>query len=72
MGADTEAVRRHVKALLEEAEAKKLPSDVVGRLLIQEAVEIWSRNRSWEDIASELTSVADNLDPDADHEFMRP
>ncbi len=72
MGADRELVRRHVAALLEEAGAAGIPADVVGRLLVSAAVEIWGRERDWQDIARELAYTAENLDPDTDHEFMRP
>ncbi len=72
MGSDTELVRRHVTALLEEAASASIPTDVVGRLLLQAVIEIWGRERDWRDIARELTFTAENLDPDTDHEFMRP
>lgn len=72
MGSDAELVKRHVTALLEEASAAKIPTDVLGRLLVQQAVELWQRERSIEDIASELKFTAEGLDPDADFEFMRP
>ena len=69
---DAEIVQRHVGALVQEAESAGIPLDVVGRLLVEEAIGLWSRSRGWQDIASELQSTAENLDPDADHEFMRP
>jgi hypothetical protein len=72
VGADTELVKRHVATLVEEACAAKIPTDVLGRLLLQQAVELWKRERSLDDIASELKFTADGLDPDADFEFMRP
>ena len=72
MGADTDLVKRHVAALLEAASAAKIPTDVLGRLLVHEAVELSKRERSLDDIASELKFTADGLDPDADFEFMRP
>ena len=72
MNPETELVQRHVAALVEAAEAAKIPRDVLGRLLLQQVLEIWQRDRGWQDIASELAFTAENLDPDADHEFMRP
>ncbi|HEM47127.1 MAG TPA: hypothetical protein ENO23_08795 [Alphaproteobacteria bacterium] len=72
MSSDSEIVQRHVAKLREEAEAAKIPSDVLGRLLVQEAIEIWKARRDWPDIARELNFIADNLDPDTDYEFMRP
>lgn len=72
MAADVELVKRHVEALLSEATAAKVPVDVLGRLLVQQAVELWKRERTLDDIASELKFTADGLDPDTDFEFMRP
>jgi hypothetical protein len=72
VGADAELVKRHVEALVREASAAKIPTDVLGRLLLQQAVELWKRERGVDDIASELRFAADGLDPDADFEFMRP
>ena len=72
MGTDRELVQRHVEALIEAAATAGVPADVAARLLLQEVVEIWKRNRSLDDISSELKFVADNLDPDTDFEFMRP
>lgn len=72
MSADSEVVGRHVAALLAEAEGAGIPRDLVGRFLVQEAIGIWRAERCWQDIASELEFIAANLDPDTDHEFMRP
>ncbi len=72
MRSDREVVGQHVKALLAEAAAQKIPRDVVGRLLVQEAIEIWKAERSLSDIESELKFVVESLDPDTDFEFMRP
>lgn len=72
MTTEAELVRRHVDALLEDARAAKLPADVVGRRLVERAIEIWKVERDWQDIARELQFIAENLDPDVDHEFMRP
>lgn len=72
MSTDSEIVKRHVSALIEETKASGTPTDVVGRMLIQEAIELWNAERDWQDIASELKFMADNLDPDLDYEFMRP
>jgi hypothetical protein len=72
MASDREVVGEHVRALLLAAETQKIPRDVVGRLLVQEAIEIWKAERSLSDIESELTFVLETLDPDVDFEFMRP
>ena len=72
MATDREVVGEHVRALLAEAENQKIPRDVIGRLLVQEAIEIWKVERSLSDIESELKFVVETLDPDTDFEFMRP
>lgn len=72
MNSDLELVRRHVAALRQEAQEAKVPLDVLGRMLVQEAIGMWTQERDWRDIARELAFVAESLDPDTDHEFMRP
>jgi len=72
MKSDREIVKLHVAALMEDAARAKVPSDVVGRLLLQETIEIWRISRSNADIENELRFTADHLDPDTDFEFMRP
>ncbi len=64
--------RRHLDALLEEADRAKIPRDVVGRALLARLVEAWVLERGWQDVANELRFTADSLDPDTDFEFMRP
>lgn len=58
--------------MVAEAAEKDIPADLVGRSLLNEVIEIYRQSRSYDDIASELHFVADNLDPDTDFEFMRP
>jgi hypothetical protein len=70
MSVDREIVARHVAAL--RAEGAGIPSDVLGRLLLEQVVEIWLASRSREDVARQLVFTAENLDPDADFTFMRP
>lgn len=72
MNAETEIAKRHLEALLGEMARAEVPADVVGRLLLQHAVEIWKAERSLSDIREELAFVAESLDPDTDFEFMRP
>ncbi|MFO1082163.1 MAG: hypothetical protein U1E23_16220 [Reyranellaceae bacterium] len=67
-----ELVQRHVEAALAEAAAKGIADDVVARCLLSEAVRLFKRSRSIDDIASELTGLADNLDDDTQFVFMRP
>lgn len=59
-------------ALVRDATQAGLSEDVVGRLVLDRVVRLWSQNRSVEDIRSELLFVAENIDPDTDYAFMRP
>ena len=72
MSAVHEVVNRHVEALLDEAEAQQLPADTVARALLNKVIEIYRRQRSIEDVRSELEFVAETLDDDTDFAFMRP
>ena len=72
MGSERELVRKHVSALVEEARAEGAPTDVIGRTLLAQVVELWLEERPWRDVAEELRFTADSLDPDRDFEFMRP
>lgn len=72
MSARTGLVKKHMDALLAEADAAGLSHDVVGRMLINQVIELYRQTRSIDDIASELTFLADNLDPDEEYAFMRP
>jgi hypothetical protein len=65
-------VSRHIEAALQEAAAKGIDDDVVARCLLSEAIRLFKRNRSDEDIAAELTAAADNLDEDMPYAFIRP
>jgi hypothetical protein len=65
-------VSRHVEAALAEAADRSIEDDVVARCLLSEAVRIFKRRRSDQDIAAELTGLADNLDEDNPLVFMRP
>lgn len=69
---DRAVIRRHVGALLTEAKETGIPPDVVGRMLLDEVVELWRQHRSLDDIAAELRYTIDNLEPDLDYPFMRP
>ena len=72
MTAQRDLIKPHVDAILAEAHSAKIPTDVVGRELLDAAIKIWMQERSIDDIASELTFCADNIDPDTDYPFMRP
>lgn len=72
MSEQNEITQKHVTALMAEADEKNVPSDLIGRALLNEVIEIYKRSRSIDDISSELQFVAENLDPDTDFTFMRP
>ncbi|MFI5309176.1 MAG: hypothetical protein ACHQ53_17600 [Polyangiales bacterium] len=61
-----------VDALLMRAQAQGIASDAVARALVDRALGIYKQSRSVEDIAAELEFLAQNLDDDATHPFMRP
>jgi hypothetical protein len=69
---DRSVVQRHFKALLAEAASAHIPSDVVGRMLLDEVLAVWREQRSLEDIAAELRYTIENLDPDMEYAFFRP
>ena len=69
---DRDVIQRHLQALLAEAAGQKIPTDVVGRMLLDEIIALWRAERSLEDIAAELRYTIETLDPDADLAFMRP
>jgi hypothetical protein len=64
--------RKHLEALMQEAQTARIPKDVVGRALLAQLIEFWLEDRNWQDVASELRFTADSIDPDTDFEFMRP
>jgi hypothetical protein len=72
MSEQQDLARRHLEALMAEAQAAKIPGDVIGRALLAQLIECWLEDRDWQNVASELRFTADSLDPDTDFEFMRP
>ncbi len=65
-------VSRHIEQALAEAAGKSISDDVVARCLLSEAIRLFKRSRSNDDIAAELTAAADNLDEDSPLIFIRP
>ncbi|UYN94605.1 MAG: hypothetical protein KIT25_21670 [Enhydrobacter sp.] len=65
-------VAKHVEQALAEAASRSIADDVVARCLLSEAIRIFKRSRSNDDIASELAAAADNLDDDNPLIFIRP
>ena len=55
-------VSRHIEQALAEAAGKSISDDVVARCLLSEAIRLFKRSRSNDDIAAELSAAADNLD----------
>lgn len=72
METDADLVRRHIATLRGQAEKVGLSTDVLGRLLLGEVIELWRQERPHEDIARELVFAAENLDPETDYVFTRP
>ena len=69
---DRDLIRRHFEALLAEASTAGIRNDVVGRMLLDEIIALWQRERSAKDIETELRYTLENLDPDQDYTFIRP
>ena len=67
-----ELVSSHVRAALDEAAKRSIASDVVARCLLSEAIRLFKRDRSNDDIAAELIAAADNLDEEMPLAFIRP
>ena len=65
-------VSRYVEQALAEASTRSISEDVVARCLLSEAIRLFQRSRTNEDIASELTAAADNLDECSPLIFIRP
>jgi hypothetical protein len=64
--------RLHFAAAIAQAQAEGQDADAVGRVLLAEIVKSMLLRRSIQDVRAEILAAADNLDPDADHMFMRP
>lgn len=69
---DRDVVKRHLASLLAEAQAKGIPEEMVGRMLLDEILALWRQQRTLKDLAAELRYTFENLDPDMDPAFMRP
>ncbi|WP_439816310.1 hypothetical protein [Zavarzinia sp. CC-PAN008] len=72
MAGEKALVAKAVEALRAEAAAQGIPDDVLGRTLLNAALDIWKEKRKIPDIQSELQFISENLDPDAEFSFMRP
>jgi transcriptional/translational regulatory protein YebC/TACO1 len=72
MSEHNELVNSHVETILATAKEQNIPTDLIGRALVNAGIAIWQESRSIGDIAQELSFLADNLDPDEEYTFMRP
>jgi hypothetical protein len=63
---------KHMDAALAEAKKANVPAESVARVLLEKVVHVYKETRTEDDIASELTSTAENLSQDEDYAFMRP
>jgi hypothetical protein len=72
MSRERELAAAALESLLEASRVEAIPVDVIGRALLARLVEAWLAKRSWRDVASELSFVADSLDPETEFHFMRP
>ena len=72
MATAREVMAPHLEAALKEAAAQKIPTDSIGRLLLEKAIAVWRETRTLEDIQAELLDSAEHLDPDEDFNFARP
>lgn len=68
----TGLVREHVEAALKAADENSIPHDTVARAMMSLAIEIFLKERSPEDVKSELEYMISNVVTDEDQEFMRP
>ena len=68
----TDTARSCVNTALAEAKENSVSEDAVARALITEAIAVFKKTRSSDDISSELTFIAENLSEEEDYNFMRP
>jgi hypothetical protein len=72
MSIQQDLARKHLRSMVEEAEAAGVPADVIGRAALAQLIDLWKETRSEDDIASELRFTAESLGDDTDFTFMRP
>lgn len=65
-------VDAHIDTMMKEVTEAGQSPDAAARILFEHVLRIWRETRTPDDIASELTYAADNIDPDEDYMFMRP
>ena len=72
MPSASEIAGTHVEAALAEAGRSNISEEALGRALLDQAVAILGRARSPQEIADELTFLANNIVGDEEYGFMRP
>ncbi|MDF1736445.1 MAG: hypothetical protein P1U37_14230 [Minwuia sp.] len=72
MASISSIVRKHVDAAVAEAAETGYSREDVARSMLSFVTNIYKETRSPDEIASELRHEIENLDPDAEHAFMRP
>jgi len=72
MSTVTEIAQNAISAALDETNKKSLSEDALARALIAEAIAIYRKTRSANDIANELEFIAENIGDDEEYTFMRP
>lgn len=68
----SEIAKSCVDQALAATNESSLSEDALARALIAEAISIFRKTRSVNDIASELEFMAENLGDDEEYTFMRP
>ena len=57
---------------IEKAAAAGYDEQSLARALMSEVIAVYKKGRTQQDIASELSFLASNLDDDEEYAFMRP
>lgn len=57
---------------IEKAAAAGYDEQALARALMSEVIAVYKKGRTQQDIASELSFLASNLDDDEEYAFMRP
>ncbi len=72
MSTPAEIAYHTVQAGLAKITEEGQSEDAFARSLINEAIAIYMKTRSADDIGTELEFLAENLDDDQEYTFMRP
>ncbi len=72
MATSRDIATRHLAAALDEAASHKIDTDSLARAFLSVVIGVWKKERSVDDISSELEFTIENLDDDQAFNFMRP